>query len=234
MKSTFALWLASEWNLPTMYFSADMSGFQATTKLAAKLAQMKIPEVEREMAGGEKREWLLERLSASQISFSFASPIKFDTIYDELSAWIVLYNEFPKVIVFDNLMDMEDAESDYSAQMFAMQIISEISRMTGATCMVLHHASDKSWDAKDAPYKPPSRAEVKGGLSEKPELSLGVAFNNDEGVLDFNVAVIKQRMGPQDPTARSYVTLKVDPERNTFYSPHSTDYTGSAGISNGI
>ncbi|OJF13119.1 hypothetical protein [Couchioplanes caeruleus] len=35
----------------------------------------------------------------------------------------------------------------------------------------------RGWEAKSDPWAPPSREQVKGGLSEKPELSLSVALD---------------------------------------------------------
>jgi hypothetical protein len=86
--------------------------------------------------------------------------------------------------------------------------------------ILLHHASDKSWEAKADPWAPPSRDQVKGGLSEKPELSLSVAL--DPTSMEYKVAVIKQRMGPSDPTARRYATLRCEPDKTRFHA-----YTGN-------
>lgn len=96
-----------------------------------------------------------------------------------------------------------------------MQGLTELARETGATVIVMHHASDKSWDARTDPWSPPSRDQVKGGLSEKPELSISVAL--DPNTLQFNVAVIKQRMGPQDPTAKRWQQLRCEPEFTRFH-----------------
>jgi hypothetical protein len=125
------------------------------------------------------------------------------------------------VIVFDNLMDFEGAESDYTEQMSVMSNVTELARSTGATVILLHHASDKSWEAKADPWAPPSRDQVKGGLSEKPELSLSVAL--DPTSMEYKVACIKQRMGPCDPTARSYVSLRCEPEKTRFH-PWTYEY----------
>lgn len=81
--------------------------------------------------------------------------------------------------------------------------------------MILHHASDKAWEAKSKPWNPPSRQEVKGGLSEKPELAVSIALDPQSN--DLNVAVIKQRMGRSDPSASSYVTLRAEPEKTRFH-----------------
>lgn len=220
-KSSFALWLAQMWGLDTLYFSADMSARQASSKLAALLTQRTIAEVEAGMLTDD-RDHYLEALERSRIKFSFKSPIRWDVVIEELNTWVTLHNRYPEVIVFDNLMDFENAESEYSEQMFVMQAVSDISRDTGATVLILHHASDKSWEADSRPFRPPSRKEVKGGLSEKPEMSLGVAVNNTTG--DFHIAPIKNRMGFQDPTGNTFATLESDLSKNSYWSPRLRDY----------
>lgn len=215
-KSGFALWLADELGLDTLYFSADMSPFTASSRLASKRTGLDTEEVEAALASeGEHREAVFEALEESKIRFSFGSPITWRAVDEELDAAVELFNKFPDIIIFDNLMDFEGAESDYSAQMAVMQSVTELARDTGATVIIMHHASDKSWDAKSEPFAPPSRDQVKGGLSEKPEVSLSVAL--DPNTLDFNVAVIKQRMGPQDPTAKRWVTLRCEPQVTRFH-----------------
>ena len=215
-KSGFALWLVQRWNLPTLYFSADMSAFQASTRLACSATGMTTEEVEAKLAaGGNTAREVLDALAGSKVTFSFGSPISWQPMTELIEAHVEMYDAFPAVIVIDNLMDVEDAESDYSMQMAAMQSLHDLARATGATVLILHHASDKTQNKND-PWAPPSRAEVKGGLSEKPELSLSVALNPD--TLDFRVACIKQRMGPSDPSGSTYATLIADPASTRFYS----------------
>lgn len=214
-KSGFALWWVSQMNLPTLYLSADMSSYQASIRLACSQMGLTTDEVEERMAkGGRDRAEVRAALAGLNITFSFGA-ITWHGLDQELEAYVELYNRFPEVIVIDNLMDIEGTESDYQAQMAAMQSISDLSRATGSTVIVLHHASDKSWDAENAPWMPPSRKEVKGGLSEKPELSLTVAL--DPNSLAFNVACVKQRMGPCDASARTFATLQAYPELTQFH-----------------
>lgn len=220
-KSSFALWLAEQWGLDTLYFSADMSARQASSKLAAMLTNKSVGDVENAMLDGTGDHYL-EALGGSRIKFSFRSPIRWNYVIEELNTWVTLHNRYPEVMVFDNLMDFENAESEYTEQMFVMQALSDLSRETGATILILHHASDKSWDADSRPFRPPSRKEVKGGLSEKPEMTLSVALNNQ--VNDFHVAPIKNRMGFQDPTGDTFATLVTDPTKNRYWSPRIGDY----------
>ena len=215
-KSGLALFWVDEMNLPTLYCSADMSAFTASSRLASKRTGHTSEQVERGMAaGGESRQQYMDALADSNITFSFGSPISWRQVDQELDAYVELWDKFPEVIVFDNLMDFEGAESGYAEQMAVMQGVTELSRDTGATVFVMHHASDKSWDARNDPWAPPSRDQVKGGLSEKPELSLSVSL--DPTSMAFRVAVIKQRMGPQDPTARRYSMLRCEPEVTRFH-----------------
>ncbi|MCX2949957.1 AAA family ATPase [Lentzea sp. NEAU-D7] len=228
-KSGLALFWVAQMNLPTLYFSADMSAFTASSRLASMALGHTTEMVEAGMAeGGHHRQKYLDALADSRITFSFGSPITWQAVDEELEAYIELWNEYPQVIVFDNLMDFDGAESDYTEQMAVMSSATELARATGATVILLHHASDKSWEAKSDPWAPPSRDQVKGGLSEKPELSLSVAL--DPTSLIYRIAVIKQRMGPSDPTARTYAALRCEPDKTRFHAI-DTQNPALAGVS---
>ncbi|ABP53005.1 AAA family ATPase [Salinispora tropica] len=216
LKSMFATWLAAKWAVPALYFSADMSAYTASSRVAALVTGDLQEEIEEGMArGGGNRQRYLDALASLPLTFAFGTPITWRHIDEEIEAHVELHDSYPSIVVFDNLMDFEAAESDYTEQMAVMAGVTAFSRETGCTSIVLHHASDKSWDAKTAPYDPPSRQEVKGGLSEKPELSLTVAL--DPSTMEYKVAVVKQRMGPSDPTARRFARLTAEPERTRFH-----------------
>lgn len=234
MKSMFALWLVQNWNKDTLYLSADMSAFQASTRLASQIAQKTVDEVEFDFRNGQG-DYIVDALESSNIRFSFRSPIRWNTVTEELNAWVTLYNRYPEVIVVDNLMDLDESESEYAAQMFAMQVLSDLSRETGATILILHHATEGGWSEGTKPFLPVARKEIKNKLGEKPELTLSVAVNNVamyNGLLDFHIAVVKQRMGRQDPSASEYMTFSVDPTRSTFY-PRNDGSISIGELSNG-
>ena len=223
-KSGFALFLCTHWamqGLRILYLSADMSSFTASTRIAGMLLDLTTEEVEFEMKqGGERAKRVLDVLANLPIVFAFDSPISGRTIDDNLNAYVEVWDEFPDLIVVDNLMDIEGCDSDYTAQMDALQKLTAIGRETGSAMLVLHHATDKNLQAINDPYSPPSRDQVKGGMSEKPELSLSVALNPH--TFEYKVACIKQRMGPSDPSANMYATLRADPAKTRFapYVPH--------------
>jgi hypothetical protein len=202
--------------LPTLYFSADMSPFTASSRIASMFLGEPTETIEKYMAkGGPAREDVLAAIAGVPITFAFGE-LNWQRVEEELEAYVELWDRFPPVVVYDNLMDFEGAESDYTEQMAVMSNATAFARETGATTILLHHASDKSWDAKAAPYDPPGRQEIKGGLSEKPELSLSVAL--DPNSLEYKIACIKQRMGPSDPTARRYAILRAEPDLTRFHA----------------
>lgn len=213
-KSGFVMWWMDQMNLPTLYFSGDMSPFTASSRIASTRYGLTTDEVEAVLDRNDEQTIdLMRNLKQSNIQFAFGSPISWKAIDEELRAYVEIHNAYPTNVVFDNLMDFEGAESDYSMQMETMQYLTEFCRETGSTTFVMHHASDKQMDPR-RPWKPPSRNEIKGGLAEKPELSLTVALDND--TLDFNIAAVKQRSGPQDPTGEKYVSIKCIPQLTRF------------------
>lgn len=214
-KSGLALWYVAQMNLPTLYFSADMSAFTASSRLASMVADQTTEEVEEGMRRGFGPDYQ-DMLADLRITFSFGSPITWRQVDEELQAYVELWDEWPQVIVIDNLMDVADAESDYTVQMAAMSTVTEIARETGATVIVLHHASDKTPNALTNPYDPPARSEIKNGLAEKPELCLTVAL--DPHTHNYRIATVKQRMGPNDPSGRRFVVLRAEPSKTRFHA----------------
>lgn len=217
-KSGFALWLVNQLDLPTLYFSADMSAFTASARVASMNTGMTTEEVEINMGSNHpnNRRHIEESLENSKIQFSFGSPITLRQVDEELEAYVEFHNAYPTLIVFDNLMDFMGAEGSYEAQMEVMSTATELSRLTGSTVILLHHATDKGWDARTSPWNPPSREQIKNGLSEKPEVALSVAI--DPHTRDFRIAIIKQRMGWCDPTANTFDIFEAEPSLTRFHA----------------
>lgn len=223
-KSGFVLFWVAKMGLPTLYFSGDMTPFEATSRLASVQTGETQEVIEAGMLGPDKERYL-RSLDELKIQFSFSSPIRFDNIEAELDAYVEVHNAYPEVIVVDNLMDIEGCESEYAAQQAAMQDLTALARDTGATVIVTHHATDKSAEATFHPGQPASRREIKNGMSEKPQLTLSVALASDydpkTGKMFYNflVACVKQRSGRSDPTAMDCVTLRAYPELTRFGPP---------------
>ena len=212
-KSGFALFWTRMMGLPTLYLSGDMTAFEATSRLVGMETCEGIEAIEAGLEGPD-RDRYDAALDGVNITFSFGQPITFRAIEAELEAWVELRNCYPAVIVVDNLMDIDGCESDYSAQQEAMQILSSLTRDTGSTVIVIHHATDKSYEASNQPGYPPSRKEIKNGLAEKPQLTLTVALEPEYS--ELRVACVKQRSGRSDPAAQDFIRLKAHPEITRF------------------
>lgn len=224
-KSGLALWLASKWatmGISSLYFSSDMSPFTASSRVASMFTGYTTSKVEEMMNGDERsKKEVMAPIEGLPVTFAFGQ-LSWHRVDQNLEAYVELWDSYPDIIWFDNLMDFEGAESDYSEQMAVMSNATSLARETGSTVVLMHHASDKSWDAKAAPFEPPSRQEIKGGLSEKPELSLSVAL--DHYTKEYKIACIKQRSGPSDPTAARYATLICEPDVTRFHARGETTW----------
>lgn len=214
-KSGLALFWVAQMGLPTLYITGDMTPFEATMRLAGMELLETSDEIERGLAGGD-RDRYLHALDDSNIVLAPMSPITWEGIDAELSAWVEVYNSFPPVIVVDNLMDVAGAEQDNAAQKEAMQNLSSLALATGATVIVLHHATDKSDRARSTPGYPPSRAEIQNDVSAKPQLILTIALHDESG--EARLAVVKQRSGRSDPGAEHMIRLRIWPQYTRFGS----------------
>lgn len=221
-KSGFTLFWVAKMGLPTLYFSGDMSPFTAGVRMASIATGYTSEQIEENLKfGGALADPIESAVSreVGHVEFVFANPITVERVKAELSLFVLLRNELPKVVVFDNLMDFDQASDDYQMQMTTMQSVAMMTREMGFTTIVVHHASDKTQRAENNPNLPPSRREIKNGLAEKPELVLTVALGEPirGREQEFNVAIVKQRDGPNDPTAQSFATLFCDPSRTEFW-----------------
>lgn len=210
-KSTFGLFFAAQTKLNTIYFSGDMSAFQASVKLACASQHDNIDNIVRRLETDEQDD-ILSSLP-DNISFSFGD-ITFRGILVMLDAYVELHNAFPDLLIIDNLMDVEGCSEDYKAQMNAMQWLHNLSREYGFAVMVMAHMSDKGERGKNAPHEPGPRSEIKNGLSEKPEVILSLALNPFTN--EMHAAVVKNRLGKSDPSGRQYATIQAIPEQSRY------------------
>ena len=213
-KSSFALWWSTQMNLDTLYLSADMSGYTASIKLACMQLGVEERVAEEMWKRPEGRQEILDALEPLNTTFSFGQPITWWAVDEEIEAYVELHDKYPDLIVFDNLMDIEGCESGYAEQMAAMQSLSDLTRFTGSTVIVLHHASDGQGEGHGDPFAPPARFQIKNKLGEKPELTLTVGLNPRDQC--FKIAPVKNRMGFQDLTGNTVAHLRAIPEHTRY------------------
>lgn len=207
-KSSFVLWLAMKMRLRTLYFSADMSPWQASIRLAAAQAEVTIDEVERALSDGSFVEQ--ERLP---IHFCFDSSPTLDDMDAEMDAYLEAWGQYPELVIVDNLRNVDAMhENEYGGQNLVLDYLHGLTRSTGAAVCVLHHTQIAVGTRE--PNAPQPRWAIKNKVDELPELILTLGLDPDTNV--FQLACVKQRMGRQDIEAKNRAALQADLTRNLF------------------
>lgn len=215
-KSAFALFIAERWDVPGIYFSADMEEHTAMVRLASMKSGDSAEQVEGSLRAGGALSYA-EDLDSSKIHFCFDANPSLQTIEDEIAAFVEMYDEYPAWIVVDNLMDVVmEGESEYSAMKQLILELKSVARDTGACLIMLHHMSE-SGVGRDAPVSgfPPALKAVMGKVNQTAAMVLSVAKDDTEDI--FRVAVVKHRNGPRDRSAKEYLEYRAELDRCRFH-----------------
>lgn len=228
-KSGLATWLSVKWGKPVLYISADMSQRTASHRLTSIYADMTSDEVGELMASTDEgdRELaadLIGRMRHCNVSFVFDSEPSLDDIDAEVDAWVELYDEYPAIIVIDNLLDVEPlSDNEFASQKAILLELKTLARRTGALVLVLAHAKEEGDPAFPAP-----KSGLQNKVSNTPALILSIALEpgvGDDSIL--RIAPVKLREGKSDPTGKSYVELIATPSKTQFRAkPAQQGYGG--------
>lgn len=210
-KSGFALWLVSQINLPTLYFSADMAQHTASTRLAAAITGDTTDMVKDGVFSGNGA-YYEDALSECHVRFVFNPNPTFEDISREIDAWVEAWDFYPAVIVLDNLLDIvpDGGDNEFSGYKVTLLETKTLARDTGASVFILHHMQEGSYDSEI----PPPKKALQGKVSQSPENILSVALA--ESGEEFRVSVVKHRSGPSDATGKRFERLRVHPDKNRF------------------
>lgn len=208
-KSGFTLWLAAQMRVPTLYFCADMAQHSAVTRLAALMSGHDKTTVAAGIHNGGEG-YYEDAVADLDMRFCYDPNPDMGTIEGEVNAWVEGWDEYPQLIVVDNLLDVipPAGDSEHAAYKAILLELKSWSRLTGAAVFVLHHMSEAGGD----PTRPAPRKAILGKVAQTPENVLSVACDGDE----FRVAVVKQRDGQSDPSAETWTPFRVDYGRNMF------------------
>jgi replicative DNA helicase len=216
MKSMLTLWLVDRMDVDALYFSADMEESTATTRLAASRTGTPADTIAYRVAQGDAA-FYAGVLSESRIQFCYDPNPTIETVWQELAAYVELYDRYPSVIVIDNMMDMVmDGESEYGAMKQMILELKTLARETEAGVFILHHMTE-SGEGKDRPdaSRPSPRRKLLGKVSQTAGLILSVAYDRAQSL--FHIAVVKHRNGPDDPDANTYYSFRADPATARFF-----------------
>lgn len=203
MKSMMALNIVKNLKVPTLYHSSDSDSFTMASRSLSMCSGMFNDEAE--MAVLNQSEEAYEALKGmDHTRWSFASSPTVDDLAFEADAYCEQYGEYPHLTVLDIMMDVNcegAAEQNYWGLMADLK---DMARDHETALLVVHHTSESAKAGS-----PPPRSAIMGKANQLPALILTLWGDAKAGTID--AAVVKNRFGPQDPMAKSWMTLKVEP-----------------------
>lgn len=208
---TWALQLCRRHGKRTLYFSADTDESDTLRRAAAAVTGHPQSYVESLIQSN----WgYLQKSLASLnggVAFSFETDPTYNDIYQETIAFWEMWGAYPDLIVIDNLMDVVgDNEDEYGSMRDTTKAAKRLARKTGSHVMLLAHCREGQRSDH-----PPSRSELTGKVSMKPELVLTLLLDDEDQIL--KVAVVKGRSMSKDPSGRTFTQMRVDLERMQFF-----------------
>ena len=213
-KSLLALWLAIRWTgdhgLKGIYFSADSAERGQGARALAMLDHygLTVDEADQMI---ERRDDRIADLMAKLdgLMWSFENDLNYESIGEEVDAFVELWGEAPDFIFVDNLTDVDgQAEDEFGHMRRVMKGLTQLARTTGAAVVVLHHTSESERIRKDP--CPPKWA-IQGKVDQKPSLVITVADRGRERP----ACPVKNRYGKPSPAGTEAVMLGWNP--NTFH-----------------
>lgn len=213
-KSMFTLDIVRSMEVSCLYVSADSDAATQISRLAAQLTGWRHQDIRVQMdEDPEKADYYADVLRQSKVQFSFDSNPDVWDIENEINAWVELYDEYPEVIVVDNLRNVfSGADNEHTGYKTIQQKLIDISRETGSCIITMHHMSEaggrKSTD-------PAPRSAIDGKVSQLPDMILSVAREDDQ----FRMVAVKNRHNPDHPEAERehWLTLRVDGATASFH-----------------
>lgn len=207
-KSAFVLAYALKSKVPTMYFSADSDSFTQVSRSVSILTGW--PLEKSTLAVREENIGDVEsQLDDIPIRFNFKASPSLDVIEECLQAYDALYEDYPALIVVDNITnvrtDSGEADDPFSGLESLMDYLHEMARETGACVIGLHHVTGPHNDGD----KPIPLSGIKGQIGRVPEMIMTLHRVSDGyGSDTLNVSTVKNRGGRSDPSGNNFASLE--------------------------
>lgn len=207
-KSAFVLSYALKAKVPTLYFSADSDAFTQLSRAVSILSGWPLEKSTRSVRGADIDAEVAEELDELPIRFNYRASPSLDVIEGSLEAYYALYEEYPALIVVDNITnvrtDSGEADDPFSGLEALMDYLHEMARETGSCVVGLHHVTGPHNDGD----KPIPLSGIKGQIGRVPEMILTLHRTvNDYGPDHLNVSTVKNRGGRADPSGQSFASL---------------------------
>ncbi|AGK86025.1 P-loop_NTPase [Mycobacterium phage Chy4] len=195
--------------VPTLYFSADSDAFTQISRSVSILSGWSLERSTRAVREQNIEESVAAELDQVPIRFNYKASPSLDVIEESLSAYDALYEDFPALVVVDNITnvrtDSSDGDDPFSGLESLMDYLHEMGRETGACVIGLHHVTGPHNDGD----KPIPLSGIKGQIGRVPEMVLTLHRESDGfGPDSLNVSTVKNRGGKSDPSGNDYASLE--------------------------
>jgi hypothetical protein len=180
-------------DVPTLYHSSDSDDFTMATRVNSMMKDMESNDSELEiMLNPDLATDALKQFS--HVKWSFHAAPTLDHMWREAEAFREVHGTYPHHTIIDILMDVDyegAGEQNYWALMAELKVLSR-DQQTALT--IVHHTSESAKGGS-----PPPRSAIMGKANQLPTCILTLWGDSRNGTID--VAVVKNRFGPQDPMA---------------------------------
>lgn len=190
--------------VPVMYHSSDSDDFTMASRTLSMLTGKTTDDSEMLVMGQSDLAYRILQ-DFEHVRWSFRSSPTIEHMKLEAEAYRELKGTYPHLTVLDIMMDViydGVAEQNYWALMAELK---DMARDQETAMLVVHHTSESA-----KPGSPPPRAAIMGKANQLPATIL--TLWGDSHRQELQVAVVKNRFGPQDATAHSYFTMKAEPQ----------------------
>lgn len=205
MKTLFMLNIVNNLGpkVPTLYHSSDSDDFTVASRVLAMRSGMSIDDAEVEVfVNPDRADKILREFG--HVKWSFSAGPDLNHIVREAEAFQEVHGTFPHHTVIDILSDVDcEGVAEYNYH-YLMTELKTIAREQNTSFTLVHHTSESAKGGS-----PPPRSALIGKISRLPTLVLSLWGDSSAGTLD--VAVVKNRFGPQDAMAEKFFTMKAEP-----------------------
>lgn len=208
-KSAFILTQALRARIPTMYFSADTDSFTQLARAISIAKGWPLSQSAEMLLSGDISS-VEKELGSYPIRLNYDVAPTPERLEEGLASYFEVYEDFPHLIVVDNLANVEssdDPESSGRADDGLMIYLNGMARWTQACVVGLHHVTGPYNDGN----KPIPLTGVKGQLGALPAMVLTLHKRkneyNDTEILC--VSTVKNRNGKADASGEWWAELEM-------------------------
>lgn len=222
-KTLVATKLVQKINEPTLFFSADTDDGTMAVRAAAMVTGHTQEQVRKGFLEGGA-DWYSDRLAEGfpDVRFVFETDPTYEDLELETAAFAEVYGAMPSLVVIDNLMNLVgENESEWASMRDSVKAIKRLVRITGSAVLVLHHMSENN----ARPNYPAPKRDIQGKVSQLPEVIVSIAASENGEFI--RATAVKNRFGPGDPAAGSWVEVPVNLDTCSFYANEYMKQVGS-------